>query len=87
MNESTTWSVLSLVTLDQNRLADLLKTLHARQEKIVRLYFGLGCQRSRSASEIACEFRVSLQAINLLTGGAARSWHERADAGRPEPKV
>jgi DNA-directed RNA polymerase sigma subunit (sigma70/sigma32) len=43
------------------------------QEKVVRLYFGLGCQRSHSASEIAQEFRVSPHVIAGILGGAHRS--------------
>src|SRR5260370_2728153 len=34
------------------------------------LYFGLGCQRSHSASEIAREFHVSSQVISGIIGGA-----------------
>jgi hypothetical protein len=36
------------------------------------LYFGLGCQRSHSASEIAREFHVSSQVISGIIGGAER---------------
>jgi hypothetical protein len=60
------------MALDRNRLADLLKTLSPIQEKVVRLYFGLGCQRSHSASEIAQEFHVSPQVIGGILSGAER---------------
>ena len=61
-----------MTALDVNRVAGLLKTLNPTQEKIVRLYFGLGCQRSHSASEIAHEFHVSPQVIGGILGGAER---------------
>jgi predicted DNA-binding protein YlxM (UPF0122 family) len=58
--------------MDRNRVSELLKILSPLQEKVVRLYFGLGCQRSHSASEIAREFRVSSQVISGIIGGAER---------------
>ena len=51
-------------------IAELLKTLSPLQEKVVRLYFGLGCQRSHSASEIAEEFHVSPQRSGAILSGA-----------------
>jgi DNA-directed RNA polymerase sigma subunit (sigma70/sigma32) len=61
-----------LMTLDRNRVADLLRTLSPTQEKVVRLYFGLGCQRPHSATEIAQEFHVSAQVISGILSGAER---------------
>jgi len=43
-----------------------------RQEKVIRLYFGLGCQRSHSALEIAEAFEVSSQVIAGILGAAER---------------
>ena len=60
------------MTLDGNRVADLLKTLSPIQEKVVRLYFGLGCQRSHSACEMAQEFQVSAQTIGGILSGAVK---------------
>ena len=82
------------MALDRNRVAGLLKTLQPRQEKVVRLYFGLGCQRSHSASEIAREFHVSRQVIAGVLGGAERKLAqagltrgELREAASVEPKV
>jgi len=61
-----------MTALDVNRVVGLLKTLNPTQEKIVRLYFGLGCHRSHSASEIAHEFHVSPQVIGGMLGRAER---------------
>ena len=83
-----------MMAIDRNRVAGLLKTLQPRQEKVVRLYFGLGCQRSHSASEIAREFHVSTQVIGGVLGGAERKLAqagltrgELREAARVEPKV
>jgi len=60
------------MAVDLNRVAELLQTLSPMQEKVVRLYFGLGCQQPHSASAIAREFLVSPQAISGILGGAER---------------
>jgi len=44
--------------------------LQPRQEKVIRLYFGLGCQRPHSALEIAEAFEVSSQVIAGILGAA-----------------
>ena len=83
-----------MMAIDLNRVAGLLQTLNPTQEKVVRLYFGLGCQRSHSASEIAREFHVSTQVIGGVLGGAERKLAqagltrgELREAARVEPKV
>ena len=60
------------MAVDRNRVSELLQILRPLQEKVVRLYFGLGCQRSQSASEIAREFHVSAQVISGIIGAAER---------------
>jgi len=61
------------MAVDLNRISALLREhLSPRQEKVVRLYFGLGCPQSFSATEIAQEFRVSRQMISGILGGAQR---------------
>ena len=61
------------MAMDRNHVSGLPKTLSPLQEKVIRLYLGLGCQRSHSASEIAREFHVSSQVISGIIGGAVRS--------------
>jgi hypothetical protein len=46
--------------------------LQPRQKKVIRLYFGLGCQRPHSAVEIAEAFAVSSQVIAGILGAAQR---------------
>ena len=58
--------------LDQDRISELLGKLTPRQEKVVRLYFGLGCQRPHSAQEMAEEFGVSPRVIAGLLESANR---------------
>ena len=60
------------MTLDRTAVPDLLKTLSPIQEKVVRLYFGLGCQRSHSAGEIAQELEVSTQTVGGILSGAVK---------------
>ena len=60
------------MAVELNRVAELLRTLSPTQEKVVRLYFGLGCREPHSASEIAREFHVTSQVIGGILGGAQR---------------
>src|ERR1041385_8388392 len=64
--------MLTVMGVDRDRVSRLLKRLQPRQEKVVRLYFGLGCRRPHSAIEIAREFHVSAQVIAGVLSGAAR---------------
>jgi DNA-directed RNA polymerase sigma subunit (sigma70/sigma32) len=58
--------------MDLQRISGLLRKLSPRQEKVIRLYFGLGCQQSHSAREVAHEFGVSAQVIAGVLGAAQR---------------
>ena len=58
--------------MDLNHISEILRMLQPRQEKVIRLYFGLGCQRSHSAVEIAEAFQVSSQVIAGILGAAER---------------
>jgi DNA-directed RNA polymerase sigma subunit (sigma70/sigma32) len=58
--------------MDLQRISGLLRKLSPRQEKVIRLYFGLGCRQSHSAREVAHEFGVSAQVIAGVLGAAQR---------------
>jgi AraC-like DNA-binding protein len=58
--------------MDAPGVSALLRTLSPQQEKVIRLYFGLGCKRPHSAEEMAQEFGVSQQAIAGILGAAQR---------------
>src|ERR1017187_3432700 len=55
-----------------DRISRLLRGLRPLQEKVLRLYFGLGCERPHSAQEIAEECGVSAQGIAGIIGAAQR---------------
>ena len=59
-----------MTQIDLHRISEILRMLQPRQEKVIRLYFGLGCQRPHSASEIAEAFAVSSQVIAGILGAA-----------------
>src|ERR1700688_1512705 len=62
------------MAVDLDRISALLKEhLSPLQEKVLRLYFGLGCSRSFSATEIAREFEVSRQMISGIPPENERS--------------
>ena len=50
----------------------LLRKLRPRQEKVLRLYLGLSCERPHSPQEMAEEFGVSVPVIAGITGAALR---------------
>ena len=58
--------------MDWDRISELLRKLTARQEKVIRLYFGLGCQRPHSTDEMAQEFGVSGRVIAGILAAAER---------------
>src|SRR5437667_5074410 len=53
-------------------MAARLRKLTPRQEKVIRLYFGLGYQRPHSAQEVAQEFGVSVPVIAGIIGAGQR---------------
>jgi DNA-directed RNA polymerase sigma subunit (sigma70/sigma32) len=67
--------------MDMDRVSRLLRGLRPRQEKVLRLYFGLGCERPHSAQEMAEEFGVSAQVIAGLIGAAQRRLAQEGLAG------
>jgi len=69
---------------DLERLSETLRRLTPQQEKVVRLYYGLGCQRSHSEAEMAEEFGVSSALITDILGAAEK---ELAKAGITEREL
>ena len=59
--------------MDMDRISRLLRGLRPRQEKVLRLYFGLGCERPHSVQEMAEEFGVSVEVIAGVIGAAQRN--------------
>src|ERR1700680_1300827 len=58
--------------VDMERISQRLRGLAPIQEKVLRLYFRLGCERTHTAREMAEEFGVSAQVIAGILGAAQR---------------
>jgi hypothetical protein len=59
--------------VDMEGISRLLRGLPPMQEKVLRLYFGLGCKRTHTAGEMAEELGVSAQVIGgILVAGQRR---------------
>ena len=59
-------------TLLKEQLADVLKTLTPREEKVLRLRFGLGDGRPRTLEEVGKEFNVTRERIRQIEAKALR---------------
>ena len=58
--------------MDMDRISRPVRGLRPLQEKVLRLYFGLGCERPHAVQEMAEEFGVSAQMIAGIIGAAQR---------------
>jgi len=56
--------------------AGILKTLSPREEKVIRLRFGIGCEREHTLEEIGQEFDLTRERIRQIEDKALR--HLRA---------
>jgi RNA polymerase primary sigma factor len=54
------------------RPAGILKTLSPKEEKVVRLRFGIGCEREHTLEEIGQEFDVTRERIRQIEAKALR---------------
>jgi RNA polymerase primary sigma factor len=59
-------------TLLKEQLADVLKTLTSREEKVLRLRFGLDDGRPRTLEEVGKEFNVTRERIRQIEAKALR---------------
>ncbi len=57
---------------EEDPLGPRLRKLRPIEEKIVRLCYGIGCQRAHSAEEIAGEFGVSRELVGAILEEAER---------------
>jgi DNA-directed RNA polymerase sigma subunit (sigma70/sigma32) len=58
--------------VDMEGINRRLRRLPPMQEKVLRLFFGLGCERTHTAGEMAEEFGVSAQVIGGILGAGQR---------------
>jgi len=56
----------------RDETADILKTLSPREEKVIRLRFGIGCKREHTLEEIGQEFDVTRERIRQIEAKALR---------------
>ena len=59
-------------TLLKEQLSDVLKTLTPREEKVLRLRFGLDDGRPRTLEEVGKEFNVTRERIRQIEAKALR---------------
>ena len=57
----------------QEETADVLKTLSPREEKVIRMRFGIGCDREHTLDEIGQEFAVTRERIRQIEAKALRA--------------
>src|SRR5258708_5421677 len=71
--------------MDPNRLIDRLMIVHAfrqltpKQEKVLRLLYGIGCARAHESWEIAEDFDVTIAQVKRLSTVGARLLKEQND--------
>ena len=53
--------------------ADVLKTLSPKEEKVIRMRFGIGCDREHTLEEIGQEFEVTRERIRQIEAKALRA--------------
>ena len=56
----------------RDETANILKTLSPREERVIRLRFGIGCEREHTLEEIGQEFEVTRERIRQIEAEALR---------------
>jgi RNA polymerase primary sigma factor len=69
----------------QGETLRVLRSLPPNQEQIIRMRFGIGCEREYSLQEIAREFRVSRERIRQIEADALRHLRGAARTRRLQP--
>jgi len=57
----------------RDETADVLKTLSPKEEKVIRMRFGIGCEREHTLEEIGQEFAVTRERIRQIEAKALRA--------------
>ena len=57
----------------QDETAGVLKTLSPKEEKVIRMRFGIGCDREHTLEEIGQEFAVTRERIRQIEAKALRA--------------
>src|ERR1019366_7891291 len=56
----------------RDETANILKTLSPKEERVIRLRFGIGCEREHTLEEIGQEFDVTRERIRQIEAKALR---------------
>ena len=56
----------------RDEMANILKMLSPKQEKVIRLRFGIGCEREHTLGEIGQEFDLTRERIRQIEAKALR---------------
>ena len=56
----------------RDETANILKTLSPKEEKVIRLRFGIGCEREHTLEKIAQEFDVTRERMRQIEAKALR---------------
>jgi len=56
----------------RDETAGILKTLSLKEERVIRLRFGIGCEREHTLEEIGQEFDVTRERIRQIEAKALR---------------
>ena len=57
----------------QEETADVLKTLSPKEETVIRMRFGIGCDREHTLEEIGQEFALTRERIRQIEHKALRA--------------
>ena len=68
-------------------IGDVLKTLSAREEKVIRMRFGIGYERKHTLKETGQEFGVSDERIRQIQGKALKALRSPDRARRLRPLI
>ena len=66
----------------RDETAGILKTLSPREEKVIRLRFGIGCEREHTLREIGQEFDITRERIRQIEAKALRQLRAPERVGR-----
>ncbi len=69
----------------QQTVREILKTLPPRQEKVIRMRFGMGEERDYTLQEIADDFHLTKQRIKQIEGEAMKKLRRRLARARLAP--
>ena len=57
----------------QDEITDVLRTLSPKEEKVIRMRFGIGCDREHTLAEIGQEFALTRERIRQIEAKALRA--------------